>query len=131
MKQIVADKEFDELRSAANESTSAGIGFGLLDKLKGYSVYAAVGLAVFFLLVVVLMIVKKRKSRLVKNTGTSKPVYSKHEFPPIRSTESTYNPEKGSLPTESNVSGPKFCPQCGTALKPGTKFCGKCGFKIL
>jgi hypothetical protein len=131
LKQIVADKEFDELRSAANESSDASLGAGLLGKLKGYSVYAAVGLAVFFLLIVVLMLVKKRKRRPVKNVGTSNPVYSKHEFPPVRSTESTHNPEKGSLPTESNVSGPKFCPQCGTALKPGTKFCGKCGFKIL
>ncbi len=25
---------------------------------------------------------------------------------------------------------PKFCPMCGSSLKPGAKFCGKCGTKL-
>ncbi|MEO0326814.1 MAG: zinc ribbon domain-containing protein, partial [Myxococcota bacterium] len=25
---------------------------------------------------------------------------------------------------------PQACPQCGTAIRPGTRFCGSCGFDL-
>ena len=37
---------------------------------------------------------------------------------------------RGSVGTGSGQKSPKFCPECGTKLKPGAKFCGSCGNRM-
>lgn len=54
---------------------------------------------------------------------------------PESNTENVENSENVETVTEenteeSNSGSPKFCPECGTKLAPGTKFCPECGKKL-
>lgn len=61
---------------------------------------------------------KRRKSQLLAKLTQSEPTTPQTKTPVVinQVTKSSENP--------------KFCPMCGSALKPGAKFCGKCGNKL-
>jgi hypothetical protein len=60
----------------------------------------------------------------------STPVSTPQVIPNVQSSQNVtgFSIPDIQTPTPESVT-PKFCPQCGSAFKPGAKFCGKCGYK--
>ena len=74
--------------------------------------------------VMVLWIVRRRSPRVVP--AASALPQSKAPSPQRSAVASA--PDNPASPPPPSAS-PRFCPQCGSAFKPGAKFCGKCGYK--
>lgn len=65
------------------------------------------------------------------STVTDKTIMPEQPAPQNQQAPSTpVENEPVSQPTAEGISTPKFCPECGTKLNPGTKFCPECGKKL-
>jgi hypothetical protein len=77
------------------------------------------------LLIIILILVvrffSKRKTKL-----KSKSI--EHERLANQSANATF--QAPMVQAQATNSSPKFCPQCGVAVKQGAKFCSKCGYKL-
>jgi len=88
--------------------------------------YLIISAGILLLLVILIIFIRrKRRSKTtveVVTTQVAPPVY---QVPPAPVVSNTPKPQQP--PVIQKSSGLKFCPQCGTQLKPGARFCGKCG----
>ena len=62
--------------------------------------------------------------------GAVQGAFSQENLANSRVNENTVMPEGQEQEESSGSNTPKFCPECGTKLKPGSKFCPECGKKL-
>ncbi len=105
------------------------------------------GSVVFILAILAGLLRRRKKNRFKKMQGsqysvppvnpsagnvyqqTLPPIPSPDKVPPINPTAGNVYQQRSGPQNPLPTQAPKFCPSCGTPLKPGSKFCGACGFK--
>ncbi len=90
--------------------------------------YVFAGIALLLLLVLTIFIIRrKRKSRKRLSLADAPDRFMVQTPPP---SAKTHVQPAGKQSVNNTTLTPKFCPKCGSPLKPGAKFCGKCGHRF-
>ena len=97
-------------------------------------IYIGAGLGSLLLVIIVIIIIRRRRRKSSVSAIPAATPPTRPYSPPLSVTPSPSHPSPSPSPLTSHLPhspSPKFCPQCGSAFKPGAKFCGKCGYKTL